>query len=85
MRQITVSALEISDFNTDVTEVQVIAVCRVVLVYEVIVMNSQMHSCRLLDWTAMQDRGRVCEACSILRVFSKSDASGPTFTNPATD
>jgi len=38
----------ISDFKTD-TGAQVITVCKVVLVYEVTVMNSRMSNCRHLD------------------------------------
>jgi len=40
-----------------VTGGQLITACRVVLVYEVIVMNSRLGNCRLVDWTAVPGLG----------------------------
>jgi len=40
-----------------VTGGQVIAACWVVSVYEVIVTNSRLGNCRLVDWTAVPDLG----------------------------
>jgi len=51
---------EISDFKTENSHWGSGHYCmlvRVVLVYEVIVTNSQMGNCGLLDWTAVPDLG----------------------------